>query len=96
MSYSNYGYYALLAGILLVVYLLVRVVVGANRRFGRFAAWLVIILEAVASGFVVWWVVNNVPGLAESTIGQQLVLAIVGIVLAIFIGGGLVSALGKR
>ena len=92
----NYTYMAVLAGILLVVWILVRWVVKAQRRYGRIAAWGVIILEAIAVGGAMYLAVKHVPGMAESWIGQQLILALVGIGFAIFIGGGLVMALGRR
>ena len=73
-----------------------RWVVKAQRRYGRAAAWGVILLEAVGIGGLMYLAVKNVPGMAESWIGQQLILALVGIGLAIFVGGGLVMALGRR
>lgn len=89
-------YIAFLVALLLVVVLLVRWVVKAQRRYGRAAAWGVILLEAVGIGGLMYLAVKNVPGMAESWIGQQLILALVGIGLAIFVGGGLVMALGRR
>ena len=66
------------------------------ERFGWAAAWLVILLEACAVGAVIYVLVKNVPGMGDTMIGQQLILAIVGISLAVVIGGGLVMALGRR
>jgi hypothetical protein len=92
----NLSYIGLLAGILLVVFLLVRWVVKAQRRWGWGAAWLVILLEACLVGAAMYLAVQYVPGMGDTWIGQQLILAIVGIGLAIFLGGGMVIALGKR
>ena len=85
-----------MAAIMLVVVILVRLVVKAQKRYGRAAAWGVILLEATLIGVLMYLAVKHVPGMADSWIGQQLVLALVGIGLAIFIGGGLVMALGRR
>ena len=90
------SYIAFLVALLLVVVLLVRWVVKAQRRFGRAAAWGVIVLEAVGVGGLIYFAAKQFPDLAATVIGQQLVLALVGIGLAIFIGGGLVMALGRR
>ena len=92
----NYSYLALMAGILLVMFLLVRWVIQARRRFGWPGAWLVIVLEACAAGGVMYLAAKHVPGMGETWLGQQLILAIVGIGLTIVIGGGLVMALGRR
>ena len=92
----NLTYIALLAGILLAVFILVRWIVQARRRYGWGAAWLVILLEACAVGGVMYLAVQNVPGMGDTWIGQQLMLAIVGIGLAIVLGGGMVIALGRR
>ena len=92
----NYTYIALIAGILLVVFLLARWVVKAQRRFGWGAAWLVILLEACAVGAAMYLAVQYVPGMGDTWIGQQLILAIVGIGLTIVLGGGMVIALGRR
>lgn len=89
-------YIAFLVALLLVVVLLVRWVVKAQRRYGRAAAWGVILLEAVGIGGLMYVAAKQFPDLAATWIGQQLILAIVGIGLAIFIGGGLVMALGRR
>lgn len=92
----NWSYIAFLAGLLLVVYVLVRSVVKAQRRFGRAAAWGVIMLEAVGIGFLMYLAVKYVPGVSDTALGSQLILAMVGIGLAIVVGGGLVMALGRR
>jgi hypothetical protein len=92
----DYSYIAFLVALLLVVVLLVRWVVKAQRRYGRAAAWGVILLEAVGIGGLMYVAAKQFPDLAATWIGQQLILAIVGIGLAIFIGGGLVMALGRR
>ena len=90
------SYIAFLVALLLVVVLLVRWVVKAQRRYGRAAAWGVILLEAVGIGGLMYMAAKQFPDLAATWFGQQLILAIVGIGLAIFIGGGLVMALGRR
>ncbi len=92
----DYTYIALLVAILLVVVLLVRWVIKAQRSYGRAAAWGVILLEAVGVGGLMYLAAKQFPDLAASWVGQQLILALVGIGLAIFIGGGLVMALGRR
>jgi hypothetical protein len=92
----DYTYLAVLAGILLVVFLLTRWVVKAQRRYGWGAAWLVIIAEACLISAAMYLAVKYVPGMGDTWIGQQLILAMVGIGLTIFIGGGLVMALGRR
>ena len=92
----DYSYLALIGAILLVVFLLAWWVVRARRRFGAAGAWIVILLEAVGIGGIIYLATKYVPGMAETWVGQQLILAIVGIGLAIVIGGGLVIALGKR
>jgi hypothetical protein len=92
----DYSYIAFLVALLLVVVLLVRWVVKAQRKYGRAAAWGVILLEAVGVGGLFYVAAKQFPDLAATVIGQQLVLALVGIGLAIFIGGGLVMALGRR
>jgi uncharacterized membrane protein len=92
----NWNYIAVLVAILLVVAILVRWIVKAQRRYGRAAAWGVIILEAVGIGGIIYLAAKNFPDLAATWAGEQIVLALVGIGLAIFIGGGLVMALGRR
>ena len=92
----NYTYIAVMVGLMALVYLMVRWIVRARRRFGWPAAWLVILLEACGVGAVIYAAVKNVPGMGDTMIGQQLILAIVGIGLAVVIGGGLVMALGRR
>ena len=89
-------YIAFLVAFLLVVVLLVRWVVKAQRRYGRAAAWGVILLQAVGIGGLMYVTAKQFPDLAASWVGEQLLLALVGIGLAIFVGGGLVMALGKR
>jgi uncharacterized membrane protein YwaF len=95
-SHMNYQYIALLVAILLVVFLLARWVVKAQRRYGRAAAWGVILVEAVAVGALMFAAAKYFPDLAQTWVGEQLMLALVGIGLSIFIGGGLVMALGRR
>ena len=73
----NLTYIALLAGILLVVFLLVRWVVKAQRRWGWGAAWLVILLEACLVGAAMYLAVQHVPGMGDTWIGQQLILDLV-------------------
>ena len=92
----NFTYLALLVAILLTMFLLVRWVVKAQRRWGWGAAWLVILLEACAVGGAMYLAVQYVPGMGDTWVGQQLILAIVGIGLAIVLGGGMVIALGRR
>ena len=48
-----------------------------------------ILLEACAVGAAMYLAVQYVPGMGDTWIGQQLILAIVGIGLAIVLGGGI-------
>jgi hypothetical protein len=92
----NYGYIALLLVVLVIVFFLVRAIVRAHRNYGRLAAWLVILVEAALAGGALYAVAKYVPGINDTWIGQQILLAVVGIAIAIVIGGGLVIALGRR
>ena len=87
---------AVLGGIVLVVFILGRWIVKAQRRYGWGAAWLVIIIEACSVGGAMYLAAKYVPGMGDTWIGQQLILAVVGIGLAIFLGGGMIIALGRR
>ena len=40
--------------------------------------------------------VKYVPGIGDTWVGQELILAVVGIGLAIVLGGGIVIAMGRR
>ena len=92
----DYSYIAFLLVLLLVVFLLAWWVVRANRRFGRIGAWGVIGLEAVAVGGLIYLLGKYQPDLVSNWIGQQLILAVVGVALAVVLGGGLVIGLAKR
>ena len=92
----NLNTLAVLAAIVLVVFLLARWVVKAQRRYGRGAAWLVILVEACAVGSVMYLLVKYVPGIGDTWIGQELILTVVGLGLAIMLGGGIIIAMGKR
>ena len=87
-------YFALWAGIAIVVWLLVWFVFAARRRLGRFGMFLAVLLEAVGAGALVYYGTKYIPAMQNTWISEQLTLAIVGIVLAIFLGGGLLIGLG--
>jgi hypothetical protein len=91
---SGPAYLVMVVAALIVAWVFYVVLRSAYRRLGSFGLILAIAAEACALGGFVYWINLQVPGIIETTMGLQVGLAILGLVLAVVIGGGLMVALG--